>query len=82
MTWLSLLFPALTCYFFAPDFSEFDYYEMEFAPGATPVQVLPEFEWPSGAGSAFGIWWYAAMTDAGITELYGTLGMFQFGWHD
>ncbi len=68
-------------YFFAPDFSEFAYYLMPLSPGNNPIQVLPTFAWPTGAGAASGIKWYAAMTNPGMTELYGSLDTFEFGWH-
>lgn len=67
---------------FAPGFTEFDQYLMELEPGQTVIEVLPEFTWPAGAGSAGNIIWYAAMTDPGITELFGDYGVFTFGWGD
>ncbi len=67
-------------YFFAPDFSSFDHYEIDLVPGTFEQIVLPEFAWPTGAGAAADIKWYAAMTDSGITELFGTLGTYTFGW--
>ncbi|MBN1355809.1 S8 family serine peptidase [bacterium] len=68
-------------YFFAPSFGEFDYYLKDVTPGEMTINVLPSFIWPGGVGSASGILWYAAMTDPGITQLFGELGMFSFGWH-
>ena len=69
-------------YFFAPSFGEFDYYEEVFPEGETIITVLPEFNWPPDTGSASGIIWYGAMTDPAVTELFGTLGTFEFGWRD
>ena len=69
-------------YFFAPAFSSFDHYTEDVPPGMTHITVLPSFNWPEGAGSASGIRWYAAMTDDAITTLIGTLGQFEFGWHE
>jgi hypothetical protein len=68
-------------YFFAPGFSDFDYYVETVAPGKMTIQVLPSFTWPGNVGSATGILWYAAMTNAAISELFGELGIFSFGWH-
>ena len=68
-------------YFFAPSFGPFDYYDDPIAPGLTTITVLPEFNWPAGAGTATNIIWYAAMTNPSITELFGNLGSFTFGWH-
>jgi hypothetical protein len=68
-------------YFFAPSFSDFDYYVETVAPGILTIPIIPSFTWPGGVGSASGLLWYAAMTDPGITHLFGDLGMFMFGWH-
>jgi uncharacterized protein DUF6923 len=68
-------------YYFAPTFSDFDYYTETVAPGKMTISVIPSFTWPGNVGTASGILWYAAMTDAGITKLFGDLGMFSFGWH-
>ncbi len=68
-------------YFFAPGFTEFDHYTMTIEPELTVINVLPPFSWPSGAGAASGVKWYAAMTDAGVTTLVGEFDMFEFGWH-
>ena len=67
-------------YFFAPSFSEFDHLVVNLTPGLLEVQILPPFTWPSGVGSASNILWYAGMTTPEMTELFGTLGIFQFGW--
>lgn len=69
-------------YYFAPGFSNYEYYTMTFQSGETSVTVLPEFVWPSGAGSFTGAKWYGALTDPGITTLVGELGMFAFGWSE
>lgn len=68
-------------YFFAPGFTGYDHYTLNISPGLITINVIPLFTWPYGAGSASGIVWYAAMTDPGITELFGEYGMFVFGWH-
>ena len=69
-------------YFFAPSFSTFDHYIRDVAPGTTQLDVLPGFTWPSGAGNAQNILWYAAMTNAEMTTLFGDLDTFTFGWHE
>jgi len=68
-----------TC-FFAPGFSAYDCYDMTFEPGETTVQVVPVFTWPGNTGSAQGIVWYGALTDAAVTHLIGESGSFEFGW--
>jgi len=68
-------------YFFAPNFSDFEYYAEDIAPGVLEIEVLPVFTWPGNVGSAEGIVFYAAMTNAAITELFGSFDMFAFGWY-
>ena len=67
-------------YFFAPSFTSFDQYTIDVTPGQQTINVLPMFNWPADAGAASGLWFYAAMTDQAITELFGTLDSFSFGW--
>jgi len=67
--------------FFAPDFSEFNFYSPILEPGATVIDVLPEFFWPSGAGAADSIFWYAGITGEDMQSLIGDIDVFEFGWH-
>lgn len=68
-------------YFFAPDFSDFNYYSVDVIPGLQTIDVLPQFDWPAGTGSASGINWYAGITNPEMTALIGDFGFFTFGWH-
>lgn len=68
--------------YFAPDYSEFNFYSTQIPPGETLINVLPQFQWPSGAGTLGGVNWYAAMTDPDISELFGESGLFTFGWSE
>jgi len=81
---LFVLLDVFGQYFYAPSFnSEYDnYLEIypEFTPGETSVTVIDMFEWPSGAGAASGIVWYAAITDPEVTVIRGNVGSFEFGW--
>ncbi len=70
-------------YYFAPSFIPFDNYLVlhpAFEIGRTVVEVLPAFNWPSGVGSAGGLLWYGALTNPAMTELYGELSTWEFGW--
>ncbi|MBN1356497.1 metallophosphoesterase [bacterium] len=69
-------------YFFAPSFSDFDYYIKIFPTGNTTVEVIPEFTWPEGCGSTSGILWISALTNPEITLLFGELGIWEFGWSE
>ena len=78
---LFVILDVFGTYFFAPAFNEFDYYTIDsLLQGIFEQEVLPTFSWPEGAGSADGIYWYAAMTDADISELLGEMDSFEFGW--
>lgn len=73
-------------YFFGPSFSKnpdnyLDEYP-SFGIGMTEVQVLPEFEWPEGAGEAAGIVWLSALTNPEMTTLIGDFDTFTFGWEE
>jgi parallel beta-helix repeat protein/predicted outer membrane repeat protein len=68
-------------YLFAPSFTENDHYIiLELLPGLTPMEIIPEFAFPEGAGSATGITWYAGMTNSSMTELFGKMDSWEFGW--
>jgi hypothetical protein len=67
-------------YFFAPTFGEFDHYTIDLTPGSQEITVLSEFPWPSGAGSFSGALWYAAMTNPGMSSLFGAMDTFEFSW--
>jgi len=69
-------------YFFAPSFTEIDFYVWDVPPGNSIIHVLPVFDWPTGAGTAEGIKWYAAMTTADMSEIMGDYSMFMFGWSE
>ena len=71
--------------FFAPAFNEFDNYSDDyplFYPGLTEIPVLPAFTWPAGLGSFDGCIWYAALSNPAMTDIYGTMDIWEFGWSD
>lgn len=68
--------------YFAPQFNAFDYYERDFPPGLTTVTILPEFEWPSGAGTTWGPTWFATFTNPEISTFYGHIDTLIFGWRE
>lgn len=70
-------------YYFAPDFSSYNNYLIDypyFDEGPTVITVIPDFQWPAGTGSFYGAHWHAAMTDPNVTELFGDMSSFEFGW--
>jgi len=79
---LIVLLDIFRAYYFAPSFNTiFDSYsDIDFPPGETTIEVLPEFYWPEGAGLASGVDWYAAIVDPSISYIIGCPGSFTFGW--
>lgn len=78
------LFVILDVYgelFFAPSFGDSDHYTINVLPGRFTLEVLKEFAWPEGAGSAEGITWYAGMTTPEMTDLFGVYDSWVFGWN-
>lgn len=67
-------------YYFWPSFSSYDVKTINVPVGLQSEIVLQEFSWPEGAGEAENIAFYAAMTDLGITTLFGAMDEFRFGW--
>ena len=72
--------------FWAPDFTEdFDGYFDEypsFPENETEVLVIPSFTWPEEAGSFQGAYFHAALTDPGVSFLYGDMDSWEFGWDE
>lgn len=69
-------------YYFAPSFTSFDHYTLDLQSGMTSQDVIPAFTWPSGAGTASGVQFYAGMTDSGMTRIIGQYDRFEFGWSE
>ncbi len=70
-------------YFFWPGFTnELDYRKIAVGLNSADVEILPEFEWPAGSGSADNILWYAAMTNPEMTDLFGDMDTWTFSWHE
>ncbi len=80
------LFVILNVYgevFFAPSFrNSVDYYELTVPFGESRQEILPPFQWPEGVGEAYGITWFAALTDPAITTVLGEMDMATFGWSE
>ncbi len=71
-------------YFWGPDFTEtFDSYLDEyqtFPEGTTEITVIPSFTWPDTGTSANGILFIAALTTPEISDIFGEMDTFEFGW--
>jgi len=74
-------------YWFAPTWAHYpadiDGYLLDLPTGLTPIEVIPEFSWPAGAGNFDGpaVFW-GAVTDAAVTTVIGNIGQWEFGYHE
>jgi len=68
--------------FFAPSFSDFDYYTIDLEPGLSTLTILSAFIWPDNTGSVNGIFWYAGMLNSEFNDLFGQYDVWEFGWSD
>ncbi|MBN1550865.1 hypothetical protein JW979_05335 [bacterium] len=50
--------------------------------GTETISILPQFTWPENTGSAEGIAFHAAFTDANLTQLIGHMDSWIFGWSE
>ena len=67
-------------YFFAPAWNAYGYTFVEVTPGTRTLEIIPPFTWPPDAGTADGLYFYAALTNLARTELFGAYGSWGFGW--
>lgn len=68
-------------YFFAPDFSHYDFYTTRLKYGTRTIEAIPAFTWPSTDHGYTNIWFYAGMTDIDVTGLIGTYDAIMFEWN-
>ena len=74
-------------YWFWPSWAHYppdiDYYRDSINAGQTkPYTIIPEFAWPSGAGSAEGIYFYGAVLNSELTELISNLASVEFSFYE
>lgn len=78
------LFAILDVYgsfYFWPDWSDFDFEVIDVGPmEEREYTVIPEFIWPQGVGQASGLYFYGAMTNSEITEIFGQWTIWEFEW--
>lgn len=81
---LFVLLDVLGTYWFYPTWNLEPpaWVDVDVPTGVTSMIILEPFAWPEGAGSADGIYFHAAMTDKGITQLLGDMDSWEFGWSD
>ncbi len=70
-------------YWFHPHWGQdFQYETVSLPPESSETATILEFVWPSGAGSADGIMFWAALLNPDDFSLLGTYGNCTFGWSE
>ena len=70
-------------FYFLPDYTlDFAYLDVDVKPGRQTIKILESFQWPSGAGAYDDARWYAGMTNAEMTDLFGDIDILSFSWHE
>ncbi len=62
--------------------SPVDYKRIQLPAGSNHEEVLLEFDWPAGAGTAAGIKFWGAVFSAGTFDLLGEIAMVEFGFSE
>lgn len=68
-------------YYFAPSFTDFDYYSWNAFPGRWRLSILDVFTWPEGVGVAEDVCWWAAATDSEFSILLSEMHSLTFNWY-
>jgi hypothetical protein len=73
-------------YWFWPSWAHYppniDWKEITVEPGTQTFEILPEFVWPSGAGSGSGFLFWGALTDLSMTTIIGDLDVWEFSFSE
>ena len=67
-------------YFFAPSFSEYDFYLMNLNSGETVISVVEPFIWPASSGITSDASFIAAMSAPDEDTSSGKMDIWPFGW--
>jgi parallel beta-helix repeat protein len=80
---LFVILDILDQFYFAPSFSELDYYLPDLPPGMTFIDIVQEFAWstPDGGAEMEGVLWYASLVNPEMTALFGHMDVFEFSCH-
>jgi|GEM_PF-6020336 len=70
-------------FYFGPEFlQEIDFYDGDYPPGETAIEIIEPFVWPEGFGSFHSATMYGAVLNQEMTMILGEFGYFVFGWTD
>ncbi len=73
-------------YFFYPSWSayppDFDYSDEALPVGTTRLVLIPEIEWPDGAGELSGIFFHAAVLTDDMSALRGNMASIEWGYYE
>lgn len=78
---LVILLEIQGSFWFYPTWSQsFTYEDYELVHGAFAINVIPQFNWPSGTGTLNGINVYGALLTTDLSEIWGLWDMVTFGF--
>jgi len=59
---------------------DIDFREINVPTGISPVEIIPEFTWPSDVGEMDGLVFWGALVDPGFTTVLGEIGSWRFSY--
>ncbi len=69
--------------YFWPEWNEFSYSTRDIHGEADEIiDILPQFLWPEGAGTAENILFYGGCTNTQMTDILGSIDSVAFGWSE
>ena len=75
-----LLYFGGECFFHPSWGQEAGYSLIDIPPGRQTIEIIEPFAWPTGAGEASGVYFFAALADQELTQLFGIYGYWEFPW--
>jgi FG-GAP-like repeat len=80
MPLFALMYFGGECFFHPAWGQDAGYSLIDIPPGRQTIEIIEPFDWPSGAGEASGVYFFAALADQELTQLFGIYGYWEFGW--
>ena len=78
---LFIVLDVFGSYWWGPGWTQgLDNWFIDLSPGLTELEIIPSFTWPAGSGSASGLFFHGAMTNPGMTALWGGMSSWEFGY--
>ena len=76
-----IMLEAAGNYWFYPNWTfDLQYQTVTVSPGENELTIFDPFTWPTGCGTASGIFFYSLFTKPDFSMLMGTIDIWEFGW--